>query len=345
MNKAIKAIAALLVLAIIAGGIGWLSDGFTNWDVKEWFQKYNADTVVFDKDGNQMVSDKVYPIGDMVFTAPTTSMPDGITLNATISPSSATNKAVDWSIRFQNPDSAFAAGKSVTDYVTITPSADGSTTAVVRCVAAFGEPIVITCTSRDNPNAKSECAVDYARRVIGAVWKCGNLDLNTSPDSSARTEFKFNLNPDGDTVGGDFSVEYILSDVYTIDDTFRTVVKPIGELPWEFDNKESFKLNGHAITNLGYNHFFEISRMTFNRSDVNKFYIDSRDGGTRFADLSTEQIIGYFTTITDPHYTNLQLDVVGTYSTYTCYTKLYCTGYTQDARVAGVSIGFNRVVL
>ena len=61
------------------------------------------------------------------------------TLTATVKPEDAENKAVDWSIAFVNASSAWASGKSVTDYVTVTPSADGALTAVVTNLGEFGE--------------------------------------------------------------------------------------------------------------------------------------------------------------------------------------------------------------
>lgn len=87
------------------------------------------------------------------------------TLTATITPSDATNKKVDWSIAFKNGSSTWASGKSVTDYVTITPSADGALTAVVECKQAFGEQIKVQVTSRDNTYAQAEVTVDYVKRI------------------------------------------------------------------------------------------------------------------------------------------------------------------------------------
>ena len=86
------------------------------------------------------------------------------TLTATVKPEDAENKAVDWSIAFMNASSAWASGKSVTDYVTVTPSADGALTAVVTNLGEFGEQIKVTVTSRDNPAAKAECTVDYVQK-------------------------------------------------------------------------------------------------------------------------------------------------------------------------------------
>lgn len=76
-------------------------------------------------------------------------------------PAEAVNKKVDWSVSFKNANSTWAAGKKVTDYVTVTPTSDGSLTATVANLGEFGEQIKITVTSRDNPTAKAECTVDY----------------------------------------------------------------------------------------------------------------------------------------------------------------------------------------
>lgn len=87
------------------------------------------------------------------------------TLTATITPSDATNKKVDWSIAFKNASSAWSSGKTITDYVTVTPSADGALTAVVECKQAFGEQIQVKVTSRDNTYAQAEVTVDYVKRI------------------------------------------------------------------------------------------------------------------------------------------------------------------------------------
>lgn len=88
------------------------------------------------------------------------------TLTATITPDDASNKAVDWSVAFVNPSSAWATGKTVTDYVTVTPTSDGALTANVECKQAFGEQIVVTVVSRDNAEATATCTVDYAAKVV-----------------------------------------------------------------------------------------------------------------------------------------------------------------------------------
>lgn len=96
------------------------------------------------------------------------------TLTATVMPSDATNKKVDWSVVFVNPSSSWATGKVITDYVTITPSADGALSAVVECKQAFGEQIAVTVTSRDNTGATATCTADYQQRFLGYGFWLGN---------------------------------------------------------------------------------------------------------------------------------------------------------------------------
>ena len=159
-----------------------ITKGFTDWNPYGWFDKIKEpekpDTpdepgekteAVTDGEGNAMVSGKVYNLSSRMLFAATTAenaeTADGITVQATIEPSDADNKAVDWSVSFVNSESTWAKGKTVTDYVTVTPESDGSLTATVKCLKAFGEQINITVTSRDNSDATASCTADYYARI------------------------------------------------------------------------------------------------------------------------------------------------------------------------------------
>ena len=89
------------------------------------------------------------------------------TVTATVTPSDALNKKVDWSIAWANASSSWAKSKTVTDYVTLTPTSDGAVTATLECLQPFGEQIIVTATSRDNSSAKGTCTVDYSQRYLG----------------------------------------------------------------------------------------------------------------------------------------------------------------------------------
>ena len=87
------------------------------------------------------------------------------TLTATLSPANAANKVLDWSVEFVNPDASWARNKTVTDYVTVTPTSDGALTATVECKKAFGEQIKVIAAVRETPSVKAECLVDYMERL------------------------------------------------------------------------------------------------------------------------------------------------------------------------------------
>lgn len=171
-----RMISVLLSLAVAAVGLtAALTRGFTVWNRNQ--PAVPVSPGVYDGTGNELVSGKVYPLSSsMVFTSPSSESPlaeNGVTLQATVKPDTADDKALDWTVTFVNPASTWATGKAVSDYVSVTPTSNGADTATVTCNEAFGEQIKITVTSRSNPNAKAECVVDFAKRVEGFT---GNVD-------------------------------------------------------------------------------------------------------------------------------------------------------------------------
>ncbi len=77
-------------------------------------------------------------------------------ITAIVTPATAANKTVDWSVAWA--DSSNTA--TVTDYVTVTPSSNGSTTATVTCKKSFTGNIIITVTTRES-GYTAECIVTY----------------------------------------------------------------------------------------------------------------------------------------------------------------------------------------
>lgn len=77
------------------------------------------------------------------------------TLTATVLPATASNKKVDWSVAWGDTQTG-----NVTDYITVTPDADGSTTATVTCYKAFTGNIIVTATTRES-GYTANCIVTY----------------------------------------------------------------------------------------------------------------------------------------------------------------------------------------
>lgn len=86
-------------------------------------------------------------------------------VTATVKPIQAENKAMDWSVAWKNASSSFANGKTVTDYVTITPAADGALTAVLECKRDFGEQVILTVTSREFKEVSATATVEFTQKI------------------------------------------------------------------------------------------------------------------------------------------------------------------------------------
>jgi len=78
------------------------------------------------------------------------------TLEAVVYPETAENKKVDWNVAWGDSSNT----ENVTDYVTVTPSSDGSTTATVTCYKEFEGSIIITVTTRESGYTAS-CVVTF----------------------------------------------------------------------------------------------------------------------------------------------------------------------------------------
>ena len=138
-------------------------------------------------------------------------------LTATITPENATNKAVDWTIAFVNAESEWATGKTVTDYVTVTPTADGALTANVECLQAFGEQVRVTVTSRDNTAVKANATVDYTEKLSSVKATFGSTVLTNGMTKS------FDLDASGQPAEV-WKFDYTTS-AHTIADEYTTTVK------------------------------------------------------------------------------------------------------------------------
>ncbi len=138
-------------------------------------------------------------------------------LTATITPENATNKAVDWTIAFVNPSSEWASGKTVTDYVTVTPTSDGALTANVENIKDFGEQIRVTVTSRDNTAVKANATVDYTQKLQSVKSTFGSTVLSNGMTKS------FDLDASGQPAEA-WTFDYTTS-AHTIADEYTTTVK------------------------------------------------------------------------------------------------------------------------
>ena len=107
--------------------------------------------------------------GIMLTSGVATTAADGSTtrtLTATFTPENAVGLLLDWSVSFANPESDWAKGKSVSDYVTVIPASDGANVAQVTCKQPFGESVKVRAALRSDSEIYAECSVDYVKRVL-----------------------------------------------------------------------------------------------------------------------------------------------------------------------------------
>lgn len=197
-NIGVKALCSVLIVLLLATiGIAIPSKGFTDWSKfkhnKPQVEQPDKPGVV--KPDSGLIIDQIVANGMLLSVGTAAADEDGNMsqlFTATITPSNATNKEVDWAIAFKNPDSEWATEKNIDDYVTVTPTSDGALTATVTCKAAFGEQIELTVTSRSNPEAYAVASVDYAKRLQSASVTVSG-DENYIFDASAVTIKLFGL--------------------------------------------------------------------------------------------------------------------------------------------------------
>lgn len=264
-NKIVTAVLAILLVIVIAGAaalVGVLSDGFKDWTKfqpdeeqtetpADEEQGGEEELPVLDDKGEEMESGVVHAMPKaMTFrtaaslaATPATQAEtyDSVTLTATVKPDSAADKSVNWAVAFVNPSSEWATGKTVTDYVTVTPSSDGSTTATVKCLQPFGEQIKITVTSRMNTEATASCTVDFSARpkvlAVSGIDFLAPVGMFFGGDDTIVTAVPLTANSSYLTAGG----KYIQSknvDVAAITLTDHTVGEVVIN-DFEIDGKPS----------------------------------------------------------------------------------------------------------
>ena len=334
-KKTIKRLSAVLfaVLLIAALVLSVFTKGFTDWQFGKELPAVNdltGNVVVTPQEsgGIRLMAEfqpEITESGDA-----TDYEGETLTITATVSPdNSADNTGLDWSMAFKDPSSAWATGKTLTDYMTLTPSgtdAAGSKKVSVKCLKPFGEQVVITATSQDNPEVTASCTADFAQRIESATLKFGDLNVNLGGD----TNVKWELNPNGTGVGGATSVTSSKSDVYTLAEDFTYTVTLTS-------NNGFFQLDGKTITftdpgdvtsggiTFDYAQFDTLHMMIIDRIDDFCFY-----------EASVSELIPYFSEITDGYLFDVTLTFTGEHTEQVFTSVLKVNGYTNSSAISDV---------
>ena len=92
------------------------------------------------------------------------------TVKATITPATATNQYVTWSVSWEDTSKTAV----VTNYVTVTPASAGSTTATVTCHQPFEGNILVTVTTQEGGFA-ADCVVTFVGIPSSIDVSCANV--------------------------------------------------------------------------------------------------------------------------------------------------------------------------
>lgn len=224
-NIAKNLLSTLIVIVLITAtvAIGFFSSGFRNWTKEDWENVWNdtfEDPTPEQDDGSDPEIEE-----SAINLNMSTSAEGSVVVTATITPATASNKKVDWSLSWKNPSSIWANGKNVTDYVSVTPDSDGSLTATVKALKAFSEQIILTCTARENANIKSTCSIDYSKKIV-------DIAVSIQKDGSAVEALEWTNDGNTydivlDTTFSEGTVEYSYNYNYTLEatDTFISSVQ------------------------------------------------------------------------------------------------------------------------
>lgn len=191
---------------------------------------------------------------------PTAQALESVTLTATVKPdNTAENTGVDWTVAWVNSSSEWAAGKTVTDYVTVTPNGEGyaeSKTVTLANLQPFAEQIAVTATARDNPEVTASCTVDYAQKLTDFTLSFGTVTCNFG----GRTNVTVELNQNGTPTGGKANFTSQTSSVYTIATDVAVSYKLTVAGMYDEENKPQavywLKRTGNAYGVYSYAQFF-----------------------------------------------------------------------------------------
>lgn len=159
------------------------------------------------------------------------------------------DKTLLWSLAFDDPNATWAVGKTITDYVTITPSED-THSCTVTLVQPFGETIRVYVTARNNPDATASATVDYVRDIQSVTSSlAGVKGLNVAYNVAQRNQINIsNIVYGVGTIDGELSwknVRVKLSDIlYSNLTKYMSTSYPGG---WKPSGSEPFVLSQEAI--------------------------------------------------------------------------------------------------
>ena len=193
------------------------------------------------------------------------------TLTATVHPFEATNKAVDWTVNWGA--NAVNGNKDVTEYVTVTPSSDGSTTATVGCYKGFGSDTIIVSVITREGGFSATCTVRFlafptelsidmngANRITDSSWNTTIYEVDVG------TNYSFAVVPTNSTygsIGGSFTPNYQVTAVgvgsFNMRDSLNLRINGTTDYPYTLDEYINNTITYQYDTYVLHNRYMQVS--------------------------------------------------------------------------------------
>lgn len=198
-KNVLRGIAIFLGVIIVLGAAGVLSSWITGWaltgepDITKWQQsstaeKEEAKTVAISNDGSKMLDGEAYtmPSGFAFLSTRSATKPNEYAAGGEVTISASTsnefiNGKYDWSLKFNNPNSEWAKGKTPDFFIDLDPTEDGRQ-CKVKYLAKFSEQIILTATLQGSESSDS-CTIDCVRDLETGDYNWGlghECDFNES---------------------------------------------------------------------------------------------------------------------------------------------------------------------
>ncbi len=192
------------------------------------------DNLILTPESNVVMAMSVLRTGDKTENViPLNGNTDGIAITATIGPETAGDKEVLWTVKWETSSESgggqhsggsiralsWGEGKPVADYVTLSATSSLSGESVtLDCKQDFGEQIIVTATSADNPAVTASCTVDYCQKIksVNYTFKYGDTAM---PAPSADSDGVYRVDYTGEEKS--YTVECVpVYTNYTLADEF-----------------------------------------------------------------------------------------------------------------------------
>lgn len=352
MTKATKrviivAVAFVVMAAIVLGMVAALTNGGTGENkVTE-----NGGMIMGESDGNGVaLTSSVIAPEDYAANGVSALAESAYTVTATITPSNAVDKTVDWSVSWANAESEFATGKTVTDYVTVTPESDGALTATVECKQAFGEQIILTVVSSNYSDIFANCTIDYCKKIDKASVSFEEIGGWPPTVFNVETEnYMFNFKVSGG-YNLSFNPEFSIG---TIEDTSISPIDAKFYLQYSSEFIEKLKSeNIELIDNALERQEITIYESTYyaGREIIDKNFIYPGDDEAMYLKLEKKSGLGY-EKIIDILYQmqgrtvcTLIVDYVGDYLNYQHEINLQYKPELYEVQIESVSLSNSSIV-